>query len=198
MTVYDKYIKRLFDIIVSSILLLVCSPILLVSATIVVLSTRRNFLFSQKRVGMHGKYFIIYKLRTMYDSKDNLSTITCDGDVRITPIGKWLRKYKIDELPQLWNVLKGDMSLVGPRPDVPGYADRLRGDERLILTVRPGITGPATLKYRDEEILLAAVEDPQQYNDEVIFPDKVQLNVQYVREWGFSKDIKYLLKTFFG
>jgi lipopolysaccharide/colanic/teichoic acid biosynthesis glycosyltransferase len=124
--------------------------------------------------------------------------VTTAGDSRITVSGRWLRRYKIDELPQLWNVLKGDMSLVGPRPDVEGYADRLEGDERIVLSVRPGITGPASLKYRNEEEILASVDDPVRYNDEVIWPDKVKMNMEYIREWSFGKDIGYIVATVTG
>ncbi len=123
--------------------------------------------------------------------------MTTLGDPRITPLGRRLRHWKVDELPQLFNVLVGQMSFVGPRPDVPGFADVLSGEERVILSVRPGITGPATLKYRDEELLLAAMEDPERYNREVIFPDKVRLNHDYVLHWSFTMDLVYLWRTIF-
>ena len=113
-------------------------------------------------------------------------------------MGRFFRKTKIDELPQLWNVLLGHMSFVGPRPDVPGYADKLTGVERAVLSLRPGITGPATLKYRDEEEILATQDDPEQYNREVIYPDKVQINLQYIREWSFLGDLRYILATVSG
>lgn len=117
---------------------------------------------------------------------------------RITPLGAKLRKYKLDELPELWNVLIGDMSFVGPRPDVPGYADKLVGEDREILQLKPGITGPASLKYRNEEEILASVEDPIRYNDEVIFPDKVRINREYMEEWSFWGDIRIIFKTVLG
>ena len=126
------------------------------------------------------------------------TTVTRSGDPRITPLGRLLRKAKIDELPQLWNVLWGDMSFVGPRPDVPGFADSLVGEERQLLSIRPGITGPATLKYRNEEELLAAAEDPEVYNREVIWPDKVSINLEYIRDWRLSKDLQYIWKTVMG
>jgi lipopolysaccharide/colanic/teichoic acid biosynthesis glycosyltransferase len=129
---------------------------------------------------------------------DQSDSITIETDSRINSFGKFLRKSRLDELPQLWNVLRGDMSLVGPRPDVPGYADKLTGEDRLILNVRPGITGPATLKYRDEEQLLARHDDPKKYNDEVIWKDKVEINKQYVKNWSFKNDLQILLDTFFG
>jgi lipopolysaccharide/colanic/teichoic acid biosynthesis glycosyltransferase len=126
------------------------------------------------------------------------TTITKRGDPRITKLGAFFRKYKVDELPQLWNVLLGEMSFVGPRPDVPGYADKLDGEQRKVLQLKPGITGPATLKYRNEEELLSEADDPIKYNDEIIFPDKVKINIEYMETWSFSKDIKYILETTIG
>ena len=134
----------------------------------------------------------------MRNSGQPETTITASGDPRITRVGGLLRKSKLDELPQLFNILLGHMSFVGPRPDVPGYADRLEGEDRVILTVRPGITGPATLKYRNEEDLLASCDDPEKYNDQVIYPDKVRINRMYVLEYSFSKDVGYLLQTLIG
>ena len=131
----------------------------------------------------------------MFPESEKHGSVTTAGDSRITPIGILLRKYKLDEIPQLWNVLIGNMSFVGPRPDVPGYADRLQGDDRRILALYPGITGPATLKFRDEENLLAVISDPQRYNDEVIFPEKVRLNIEYVDHWSFWKDMGYIIMT---
>lgn len=128
----------------------------------------------------------------------NGGTISVEGDSRITPLGKILRKTKLDELPELWNVLKGDMSFVGPRPDVPGYADKLDGEYRKILELRPGITGPASLKYRKEEQLLAMVKNPKQYNDEVIFPDKVRINLYYAHHPSFYTDLKIIFCTILG
>lgn len=126
------------------------------------------------------------------------SSVSVAGESRITPLGAVLRKYKLDELPELWNVLIGDMSFVGPRPDVPGYADLLTGEERRILKLRPGITGPASLKYRNEEELLAQVTDPKEYNDMVIYPDKVRLNLYYLNHYSFIKDIQMIICTIFG
>ena len=123
------------------------------------------------------------------------STVTVAGDPRVTRLGRVLRNWKLDELPQLWNVIRGDMSLVGPRADVPGFADRLRGDDRLVLGIRPGITGPATLAYRNEEAILARQHDPDAYNSLVLFPDKVRINRAYVEEMSLSKDLWYLGKT---
>ena len=124
--------------------------------------------------------------------------LTLINDVRITRFGRFIRTYKLDELPQLWNVIKGDMSLVGPRPDVPGYADKLFGEDRIILSVRPGITGPATIKFKDEEFLLSQQEDPIYYNDEIIWKEKVRINKEYIKNWSLKKDVIYLLKTIFS
>lgn len=157
-----------------------------------------NFLFMQDRVGQYGKIFQIYKIRTMKSScKNNENFITTANDERILPFGKWLRKTKLDEIVELINVLKGDMSLVGPRPDVSGYADALQGSARKILELRPGITGPASLKYINEEEILAKVDNPQQYNDEIIFPDKVKINLDYYHNRTFWGDIKIIFKTIF-
>lgn len=152
--------------------------------------------FAQKRVGQHGKLFTMYKFRSMTVGHVG-SSISVAGEKRITPLGAKLRKYKLDELPELWNVLIGDMSFVGPRPDVSGYADKLRGKNRDILKLKPGITGPASLKYRNEEELLALQNDPQKYNDEVIFPDKVRINLAYIQRWSFCLDIKIIFYTVF-
>lgn len=154
-------------------------------------------IFKQKRVGLNGKLFTMYKFRSMTVSHSG-SSISVAGESRITPLGAKLRRYKLDELPELWNVLIGDMSFVGPRPDVPGYADALQGDDRRVLLLRPGITGPASLKYRDEEELLAKIDDPVKYNDEVIFPDKVRINLYYLDHYSFIKDIQMIVCTILG
>jgi len=153
-------------------------------------------LFTQKRVGQNGTLFSMYKFRTMFVNNSG-STITIKGESRITELGIFLRKYKIDELPALWNVLKGEMSLVGPRPDIPGYADVLEGENRLILKLKPGITSPATLKYSHEEEILANVNNPQDYNDTVIYPDKVKMNLDYFYTRTFIGDIKIITNTIF-
>ena len=154
-------------------------------------------IFKQKRVGRNGKLFMMYKSRSMTVGHGG-SSVSVAGESRITPLGAKLRKYKLDELPELWNVLIGDMSFVGPRPDVPGYADQLKGEDRDVLKLRPGITGPASLKYRDEEELLARQSDPQKYNDEVIFPDKVRINLYYLYHYSFLKDIQMIFATVLG
>ncbi len=153
-------------------------------------------LFNQKRVGKHGNLFTLIKFRTMTINHGG-NNVSVKGEARITPLGKTLRKYKLDELPELWNVLKGEMSFVGPRPDVPGYADQLKGNDRKILSLRPGITGPASMKYANEEELLALQEDPIRYNNEVIFPDKVRINLKYLEKHCLRLDILIIFSTIF-
>ncbi|WP_299368223.1 sugar transferase [uncultured Porphyromonas sp.] len=190
--------KWLFDRIMSLVGLIILSPVLLVVAILIrVKMPGGPVLFKQQRVGKDGKLFTMVKFRSMSVAHGG-SSVSVAGESRITPLGAKLRKYKLDELPELWNVLIGDMSFVGPRPDVPGYADKLVGEDRVILKLRPGITGPASLKYRDEETLLATVEDPIRYNDEVIFPDKVRINKEYYYNWSFWQDIRYIVRTVCG
>lgn len=191
-------LKYLFDRIVSFIGFLFLLPILLIVAILVKIKMPGGpVFFLQKRVGRNGAIFTMYKFRTMTVGHGG-SSVSVAGESRITHFGAKLRKYKLDELPELWNVLKGDMSFVGPRPDVPGYADALKGDDREVLTLRPGITGPASLKYRNEEEILATVDDPQKYNDEVIFPDKVRINRYYLHHYSFWIDIKMIFATVLG
>ena len=191
-------LKSLFDRIMSFIGLILLSPIFIfVSILLKRKMPDGPVIFKQERVGQYGKLFTVYKFRTMTASQ-NGSSVSVAGESRITPLGAKLRKYKIDELPELWNVLKGDMSFVGPRPDVPGYADRLEGDDREILRLKPGITGPASLKYRNEEELLARVENPQEYNDRVIYPDKVRINRYYLHNYSFLKDVQMIVCTVLG
>lgn len=190
--------KWIFDRIVSFVGLLFLWPVLIIVAVLIRCKMPGGpVLFTQKRVGRHGKLFTIYKFRTMTVSHGG-SSVSVAGEARITPLGATLRRFKLDELPELWNVLIGDMSFVGPRPDVPGYADQLTGDDRRILELRPGITGPASLKYRDEEELLAKVENPQVYNDTVIYPDKIKLNLYYLDHYSFIKDIQMIFCTVLG
>jgi lipopolysaccharide/colanic/teichoic acid biosynthesis glycosyltransferase len=188
--------KTLFDRVFSVFGLLISFPVILVIAASIKISDKGPVLFRQKRVGQYGKLFTIFKFRTMI-SNDEKNSISVKGDDRITKVGKVLRKYKLDELPELWNILIGDMSFVGPRPDVPGYADKLSGNARKILELKPGITGPATLIYSNEEELLAKVDDPQKYNDEVLFPDKVRINLEYFEKHTISMDFKIIFKTIF-
>ncbi len=161
------------------------------------IETKQNGFFIQKRLGRFGRSFNVIKIRTMRSVKGMDTVVTTSLDTRITPLGRFFRQTKIDELPQLINILRGDMSFVGPRPDVPGFADRLVGEDRIVLAVRPGITGPATLKYRKEEELLAQQEDPEQYNAKVIFPDKVRINREYIECYNFLSDLKYIFRTLF-
>lgn len=190
--------KWIFDKVASFIGLFFLWPVLLIVAILIKFKMPGGpAFFTQKRVGKNGRLFTMYKFRTMTVGHGG-SSVSVAGESRITPLGAKLRKYKLDELPELWNVLKGDMSFVGPRPDVPGYADALKGDDREVLTLRPGITGPASLKYRNEEEILATVDDPQKYNDEVIFPDKVRINRYYLHHYSFWIDIKMIFATVLG
>lgn len=193
-----RLIKRAFDVAVAAFGLLGLWWLLLIALLAAAISTRSNGLFVQQRVGLGGKLIRVYKLRTMRDRPDLTSTVTTAGDPRITRVGALLRRAKLDELPQLVNVLFGQMSLVGPRPDVPGFADRLEGEDRLLLAVRPGITGPATLRYRNEEALLAMVDNPEQFNRDYIYPDKVRINLAYLRRSNLFTDIRLLFATVAG
>ena len=209
-------LKWIFDRVVAAVGLLFLWPVLIVVAVLIrVKMPGGPVLFKQKRVGRHGRLFTMVKFRTMqagmYES--DLSALV---KMYITPFGTKLRKYKIDELPQLWNVLVGDMSFVGPRPDVPGYADKLTGDDQRVLELRPGITGPASLKYREEEELLAVIDKAlqsgekvtlgdgrvitsvQEYNDWFIYPDKVRINLYYLDHYSFWKDIQMIVCTVLG
>ena len=191
-------LKFLFDRIASLIGLLILWPVLLVVALLITIKEPGgSVFFKQRRVGKDGKLFTMVKFRTMRDNHFG-STVSVAGESRITPLGATLRRWKLDELPELWNVLIGDMSFVGPRPDVPGYADKLQGESRRILQLRPGITGPASMKYRDEEELLATVENPQEYNDTVIYPDKTRINLYYLDHYSFAKDIQMIVCTVLG
>lgn len=192
---YLQFGKRIFDFTVALVGLIVLLLPMGVIALLIWGTSGRPILFIQDRVGKDGKVFRVKKFRTMNVRKTDINTVTIAGDQRITPIGKYLRHWKLDELPQLWNVLVGEMSFVGPRPDVPGYADKLEGDNRRLLHLRPGITGPATLAYRNEEEMLAKVDDPIRYNDEVIYPDKVRRNLEYIEHCSLWKDLSYIWQT---
>lgn len=205
--------------------LLCLSPVLLMVAILIKMRMPgAPVIFRQRRVGRHGRLFTIYKFRSMSAKPVKGVSVAAAEQHRVTPLGEKLRRYKVDELPELWNVLKGDMSFVGPRPDVPGYADRLQGEDREILELRPGITGPASLKYRNEENILAAVgdffatgkegealpsdfakvikergvHDIVSYNDKVIYPDKIRLNLYYLRHYSFVKDVEMIVCTVLG
>ena len=211
-------LKFVFDKVVSLVGLIVLSPVLLIVTLLIKWKMPGPILFCQQRVGRYGRIFTVYKFRTMTvkaeasvaSRNSEATSIASQEQSRITPLGEKLRRYKLDELPELWNVLKGDMSFVGPRPDVPGYADQLQGEDREVLLLRPGITGPASLKYRNEEDILEAVDEAlqkgrsglpigittvQEYNDNVIYPDKVRLNRYYLHHYSFIKDIKMIVCT---
>lgn len=214
-------LKIVFDKVVSLVGIIVLSPVLLIVALLIKWKMPGPILFCQQRVGRYGRIFTVYKFRTMTvkaeasvaSRNSEASSIASQEQSRITPLGEKLRRYKLDELPELWNVLKGDMSFVGPRPDVPGYADQLQGEDREVLLLRPGITGPASLKYRNEDDILEAVDEAlqkgrselpmgittvQEYNDNVIYPDKVRLNRYYLHHYSFIKDIQMIVCTVLG
>ena len=210
MKTFQRIVKFLFDRVMAFLGLLLLALPLVVIALLVWLRMGRPVIFTQERVGRKGRHFRIHKFRTMTEEQQ-LSHIAYPNRNHITPLGAKLRSYKIDELPELWDVLVGRMSFVGPRPDVPGYADLLEGDDRVILELRPGITGPATLKYRDEERLIAdyvkqakANGDPRTedeialwYNDEVIYPDKIRINREYCKKHSLIEDVRIIFKTLF-
>jgi len=202
-------LKWIFDRLMALIGLLALWPVLLVVAILIRINMPGgHVIFTQKRVGKDGKLFTCHKFRTM-TVKHNGSTVSVAGDNRITPLGAKLRHYKLDELPGLWDVLIGNMSFVGPRPDVPGYADQLKGDDREVLKLRPGITGPATLKYRLEDEMISeyvaysqAAGDTRpmqtiakEYNDKIIYPDKVRINRYYLHHYDFITDIQMIFCT---
>lgn len=192
------FLKFIFDRGASLFGLIFLFPVLIIVGVLICIKTPGGpIIFKQRRVGQYGRLFTMYKFRSMTVAHSG-SSVSVKGESRITPLGAVLRKYKLDELPELWNVLIGDMSFVGPRPDVPGYADKLEGEDRRMLLLKPGITGPASLKYRNEEELLAKQENPQEYNDKVLFPDKVRLNIEYLDNWSFSNDIKFIIYTVLG
>lgn len=188
-------IKRVFDVAISLIVLpFVVIPLLLLIA-IATVTGHKNGIFVQERIGRNGKRFKLYKIRTLRGDKHSDIVAIKNSE---THFGRWLRRTKLDELPQIFNVILGDMSWVGPRPDIPGYADALEGEDRMILKVKPGITGPATLKYKNEDALLLKQEHPLYYNDTVLWPDKVKINKEYVMHWSMLKDIKYLWTSVFN
>ena len=190
-------VKRIFDILFSIIGLIFFSPCFLIVSVLIKADSKGPVFYLQERVGRNGLLFKIIKFRSMIIDQKHNSKITTANDNRITTIGKRIRKLKIDELPELINILIGNMSFVGPRPDVPGYADLLEGKDRLILKLKPGITSLASLKYINEEAILASVEDPIRYNKEVIFPDKVRLNLNYYHNHNIWIDIKVIFATVF-
>jgi len=198
LTPTQEALKRGLDVGLASAGLVGAAPVIGAAWAVARLDTRAGGFFVQERVGRYGRPFSIVKVRTMRDAGVDASTVTVGNDARITPSGRVIRRFKIDELPQLLNVLWGEMSFVGPRPDVPGYADVLEGEDRVILAVRPGITGPAALKYRDEEQLMARQSDPERFNREVVWPDKVSINRDYLEDYSISRDLLYVLRTLLG
>lgn len=181
-----RYWKVVLDGILSGVLIVLFLPLMILLFIIVSIDTRSNGIFCQRRVGQFGKTFTIYKFKTLREPEKESSAT-----------GLMLRKLKLDELPQLFNIIKGEMSFVGPRPDIEGYYDRLAGADRKVLNLKPGITSEASIKYSSEEALLKAQKNPVQYNDEIIFPDKVQMSLRYLENMSFSTDIKILIKTVF-
>ncbi|MDM1556699.1 MULTISPECIES: sugar transferase [Chryseobacterium] len=179
-----QYWKIVFDFILAVMMIIFLMPLLIILFIIVSIDTSSNGIFFQKRIGQHGKAFTIFKFKTIHGKKRSCSKV-----------GQTLRKFKLDELPQLFNILKGDMSFVGPRPDIEGYYDKLRGTDRKVLHLKPGLTCEASIVYRDEENILKMQEDPLKYNDEILFPHKVSMNLNYLENISFRNDIKILFKT---
>lgn len=194
----QRMIKRAMDLGLGIPLLLIFTPVLLIAWIVATMSTRQNGLFVQSRIGLNGVEFPLLKIRSMRRMPGHETNVTTDRDPRITRVGALLRKSKIDELPQLLNVVLGHMSLVGPRPDVAEYSGTLVGDDLIVLSVRPGITGPASLAFRHEEQILAKQASPEQYNREVIWPKKIEINRQYVQNWSLMGDLAILLETALG
>ena len=193
----DRFLKRIFDILCAVCGLVTLCPIIFFCWLIAAFETRSNGFFIHRRVGRNGREIGVYKIKTMHNARGGpRSPITAHNVAALTRSGILFRKYKLDELPQLLNVLLGSMSMVGPRPDVPTYADQLKGSDRIILKLRPGITGPASIKYRNEETLLAQTHDAVWLNDTVIWPDKVKINIAYATHYSFAADLKYLIQTF--
>ncbi|WP_431158327.1 sugar transferase [Winogradskyella poriferorum] len=188
---YQLRVKRIFDFTLATLLF----PFLIVPIFLLTLmcsiDTREWGIFSQLRVGQHGTLFKIYKLRTLRNEPHELGQLNKSA----TKFGKILRRTKLDELPQIFNVLKGDMSFVGPRPDIQGFADQLLGEDRIILLIKPGITGPATLKYKDEERVLERQKDPEHYNRTIIWVDKVKINKKYIHNYSFYLDLRLIIKS---
>lgn len=183
--------KRIFDLVLSLLLFPFLLTPIIVLITIATLDTKQWGLFSQIRVGQQGKLFKIFKIRTLKNELHSLGHL----EKSATKLGRFIRNSKLDELPQIFNVIFGQMSFVGPRPDIVGFADELKDDNRIILKVKPGITGPATLKYKDEEKILAVQDDPETYNRSIIWPDKVKINKKYIENWSFYLDLSFILKS---
>lgn len=198
MSIYQKILKRSFDLLFSILGIFFLWWIILIAWLLASIDTKKNGFFLQYRIGMNSTKFKIIKIRTMVDSDLISTSVTANNDPRITNFGRILRKFKIDELPQLINIFLGHMSFVGPRPDIPGFADCLKKNDQIILNLRPGITGPASIKYKGEESLLAKQSNPEKFNREIIWPDKVKINKKYIKEYSFLKDLKYIWFTIVG
>jgi lipopolysaccharide/colanic/teichoic acid biosynthesis glycosyltransferase len=199
MSLYRQFGKRVFDLVFASIGLLVCAPLLAICALLVRLSSSGPILFRQIRVGKDGRTFIILKFRTMVNGAHRKGPgITTRTDARVTGTGKLLRRLKFDELPQLWNVVKGDMSLVGPRPEIPKYVELMSPEQRQVFGARPGITDLASLVYRNEEQILASAEDPMAFYEKNVLPRKIRLSLEGMRRSSFEYDMKLILMTIFG
>jgi lipopolysaccharide/colanic/teichoic acid biosynthesis glycosyltransferase len=195
-TFYARCGKRVFDSVAALFGLLLLFPLMVVLALLVKLSSAGPIFYRQERVGQGGMVFRIAKFRSMFEDADRRgSTITSARDPRVTGVGRILRRFKLDELPQLWNVLKGEMSLVGPRPEVPEYVETYSGVQRRVLLVRPGITGPASIAYREEEELLGTQTDADRYYRDVVLPDKLSMNLEYLDRISFSYDLLLMLRT---
>lgn len=190
-------LKRLFDIVFAFVFLIVLMPLFLIVALLIVFESRGGAIFKQTRVGKNGKHFTLYKFRSMYSSQHNQSLLTVANDKRITRVGRFIRKTKIDELPQLFNILIGDMSFVGPRPEVPKYVALYNEEQRRVLSVRPGLTDFATLRYINESDELAQTTDPEQYYVQHVLPQKIALSLQYIEHQNFLTDICIIFKTIF-
>lgn len=191
----DRLIKRVLDIMLSAIGLILFGLFIIITIIISRIDTKLSGIFKQKRIGKEGAVFFVYKLRTMKNIEGVITSVSTSKDPRITNIGRLFRRTKVDELPQLINVFLGDMSFVGPRPDVSGFADTLEGDDRIILSVKPGITGPASIFFKNEEKILAEQTNPEKYNREIIWPKKIEINKKYIKNYKFINDIKYIVKT---
>lgn len=187
LTTSQQIMKRIMDVLLSIIAIIVTVAPMLILIITSSFFTKSFGVFFQDRVGMNAKTFTLFKIKTMREFKN--------GTIVLTRFGKLLRKTKLDELPQLFNVLFGSMSIIGPRPDLKGYADALEGDNRIILSVKPGITGPATLQFSNEEMILSEQKSPIEYNDTVIWPQKIAINKAYVKNWSLAKDFGYIFKT---
>jgi len=192
---YQRWGKRCMDLILASGALILVSPILAVCVIAVRLGSGRPMLFTQPRIGRGGKAFLLLKLRSMKAGSQPGPKVTSAGDVRVTRVGRWLRRTKLDELPQLVNVIRGDMSLVGPRPEVPEYVALYSEQQRQVLRCRPGITSPAALDYIDEEAILARAESPEQFYREFVMPRKLEIDLRYCRSISIQSDLTLLLRT---